>query len=786
MATITKTIKAAGGDYATPALAAAAWNAGTISGASAADDIVFEIGDATRFASTFVVNANPTNYASLRLTTAVGVRHNGTLGTGGGLAPTTGTSGHIVHINMGTNPVPATIEWLEITTNGAKLNSGVYLQTVATGGTHTVRNNLIYNNGQPAAADCPGVRVTGTATDVHNNLIANWKSQSTAGAYAIWLSAGTGAVSRRFYNNTIYDIDCSGSGTCGGIQSVATTFTSQNNVIVKVGTTTSGTKNCIGGSVAATRGYNATTDTTATGTGAITSIVEADTFANPGSNDFRPKNSASIYQTGLDLGTTPSGVQTDLKAFDRDTSGLAWSIGAYQEGSTPADTISLTSPVDNQMKQREGSGNASFTLTGTYNNAVAGGGIQYRWAGGAWTTLVATPTSGTFSQAVTLATGQGTLEVRLTNATSVTDSATFVTVGDIYAIYGQSNASGRGVSNRTYSGSFRSVQYTGNGWQELTDPADSDSWYLDAVATDSGAAGGHWCHKMVTDLMADLGVPVGVLIVAKGGTSITSFKAGADHLDRSTLYGSLNHHINAIGGVKCVLWWQGETDAIAAMSQATYNGHLDSIANDLQTDRGIKLMSCLLQNSSGITDANENAIRAAVTEAIADNANVLQGPNFSALGSDDSFHFTSNTNVDNAGALWADAIIAEFFPSLTSVTVGTSSVALVGTASAIGWTSTGIGSTVDIKLSLNNGATFPITIAAATANDGAYSWTPEAAHVTATGVIRVVDSANAAYYDDQTVIVASTAPATGGGTDTALWFKLQQLAIGDGMELQRP
>jgi hypothetical protein len=783
-ATVTKTIKASGGDYATPALAAAAWNAGTISGAVAGDDIVFTIDDATRFASTFQLTANPTNYASVRLTTSVGSRHNGTPGSGGGLAPTTGTSGHIVHINMSTNPVPAVIEWLEITTNGGKWNSGVYFQTIISSGAHVCRNNLIYNNGQPTAADCPGIRVTGSATDVHNNLIANWKSQSTAAAYGIWISAGTGAVTRRLQNNTIYDIDCSGSGTCRGVASVGTTFTLQNNVIVKVGTSTSGTKECIGGSVPATRGYNATSDTTATGTGVITSIVEADTFSNSGSNDFRPKNSASIYQTGIDLVTTPSGVEIDLKGFDRDTSGLAWSIGAYQEGSTPADTISLTSPTARQTKQRDGSGNATFSVIGTYSNAVAGGGIQYRWAGGSWTTLVASPTGGTFSTSVTLSTGQGTFEVRLANATSVTASAALVTVGDVYAIFGQSNASGRGTNNRSYSGSFSVNQYTGSGWVNLADPADDDAKVLDSVALDSGLASGHWCHKMATDLMTEVGVPVGIVIVAKGGTGITSFVAGANHLDRSTLYGSLNYHLNQIGGCKVVLWWQGETDAVAGMSQATYNSNLDTIANDLQTDRGVKLMPCLLQNSTGITDANEIAIRSAVTQAVGDNANVILGPDFSAIISDDSFHLQTDVKVDNAGAAWAQSIIAEFFPSISAVAVSTQSVLLVGTSTTITWDSIGTSGTVDILLSLDSGSSFPITIANDTADDGSFVWTPEAAHLTTTGVVRVVDSVTSSIRDDQTVVIASTEP-TGSGTNTAEWSAVREMLSSAGVEIVR-
>lgn len=765
MATITKTIKASGGDYATPELAAAAVVAGTISGAIAGDSIILKISDNTRFDSTFTIASLAVAYASVTLTTDPLVRHTGLPGTGGGISRTTGASGHI--ISCSANNCQFIIEWLEVTTNGGKLNSGIYIhQTANSAAANIVRNNLVYNNGQPTAAQTDGIRIVGIPTDVINNVVWNWKSQQAYAASGINISAGTGSIVRRLYNNTIYDIDCSGSGTCRGISSVAPTFESKNNAIARVGTNTSGTKECIGGSVAATRNNNATSDSTATGTGAVINLIESDAWVSPSTGDFTPKNSGGLFQAGADLGTTPSGIEIDLKGHDRDLTGYIWSIGGFQDGNVALDAIHLIEPTANKMFQRSGGGTATVAVNGTYTSS-GGGAIEYRFNGSAWATLVASPSAGAFSTTVSLPTGQGTFEVRLAAQVTVTDSAAYVTVGDIYAIYGQSNASGRGTNNRTYTGSFRALQYTGSGWQELADPADSDTKYLDPVASDSGAAAGHWCHKMVTDLMASVGVPVGVMIVAIGGTGITSFLPSADHVDRETLYGSLNYHIGAIGGVKCVLWWQGETDAISAMSQATYNGHLDTLANAIQTDRSIKLMSCLLQNSSGITDGNEANIRAAVTEAVGNNANVLDGPDFSAIGSDDAYHFTTNTKVDNAGALWASAIAATFFPSITAVTIDTP-IALVGSASTITWSSVGVSSTVDILLSKDGGSTFPTTIVAGTANDGSYAWTPTNANLTATGMIKVRDTANASYFDNSDAMKVATTSLSGGSSITGV------------------
>ena len=317
------------------------------------------------------------------------------------------------------------------------------------------------------------------------------------------------------------------------------------------------------------------------------------------------------------------------------------------------DAITLTAPTANQVIQRGSDGTASFTVTGTYTGTPTA--IEYNMGAGGWMTLDDSPSGGTFSESVTFNQGvQNTFSVRFSNDTDVNDSATMVGCGDVFAIYGQSNASGRGNNNQSYSGSWQASQYTDDGWVELTDPFNDSSKQLPSVSGD-GSAAGHWVHAFVSKYMEFTGVPVGVMVVAAGGLSITALIPGADHDDQTTRYGCLKTHAEDIGA-KAVLYWQGETDAIAQMSQSVYNGHLDDIADSLDTDLGIPLIPCLLQNSSGITDADEQEIRDAVTEAVGDNTNVLQGPDFSAMGSDDAYHFTTDGNLTTAGEAWATAV----------------------------------------------------------------------------------------------------------------------------------
>lgn len=191
---------------------------------------------------------------------------------------------------------------------------------------------------------------------------------------------------------------------------------------------------------------------------------------------------------------------------------------------------------------------------------------------------------------------------------------------------------------------------------------DSANGQIDTVSSDAGARGSY-IPLLATQLLAlGLNRTYGFVPCALGATSITQWLPGADHFDRSTLYGSMAYRAQ-ITGAKCILWWQGESDALSGMSQATYNAHLDTLANAINTDLGIKLMPCKLLNCSGADVTNINA---AIAEAWGDNTNVLRGPDLSNIPSDDNFHATTNTTLakvshNNAGEDWYTRIVAAFY-----------------------------------------------------------------------------------------------------------------------------
>jgi len=102
--------------------------------------------------------------------------------------------------------------------------------------------------------------------------------------------------------------------------------------------------------------------------------------------------------------------------------------------------------------------------------------------------------------------------------------------------------------------------------------------------------------------------------------------------------------------------------------------------------------------------------------------------------------------------------------SAASITVTAPAAAarvLVGEVVSIDATEVGTSGTVDILLSINNGSTYPITIASGVTLP--YSWTPTSAQLAAQAILRVRDAADALIVDDSGVFVVATTTAGGGG-----------------------
>ncbi|MBT8328052.1 MAG: T9SS type A sorting domain-containing protein, partial [Bacteroidia bacterium] len=310
------------------------------------------------------------------------------------------------------------------------------------------------------------------------------------------------------------------------------------------------------------------------------------------------------------------------------------------------------------------SNQADIVISGTYTGSPTA--IEASFNGGSYVTIDASPSGGTFSDTLTnQAAGQGALIVRYSNDSSSADTVNNVGVGDIFVIAGQSNASGRGNTMNTYSHSTLKASLFGNDdvWKELTDATDDNTGQVDGVSSDGSAGGTPW-PIVATSILANTGVPVAFVPTAKGGTSIAQWQPGANHADASTLYGSMNRRITAVGGaVAGVIFYQGERDANLGTTQAAYEAGLNTVVDTIFADfPGTKTIIGQIGQSSF---SGNDVVRAAQISVINSNANALLGPatydiNLSDAGGD-GIHFKSDADMAKYAARWDSAINKAFY-----------------------------------------------------------------------------------------------------------------------------
>lgn len=213
-----------------------------------------------------------------------------------------------------------------------------------------------------------------------------------------------------------------------------------------------------------------------------------------------------------------------------------------------------------------------------------------------------------------------------------------------WLLTGQSWISGRLTNNQTYTPAGAGARLFGNDYvlKTLVDPTDDGTVQIDGVSGDV-AGGSVWPLVASRMLVANGSKPHIYIPCAKGGTTILQWQAGADHQDRTTLYGSAVYRGLQVGSLAANLCIIGVSDAIAGTTQADFRTRFSAFAADIKADLGIKTV---LGKYPFPTDAAGAAasptIYAAIDELWASDPNVIRGPDLSGVISDDSFHFTTD------------------------------------------------------------------------------------------------------------------------------------------------
>lgn len=334
--------------------------------------------------------------------------------------------------------------------------------------------------------------------------------------------------------------------------------------------------------------------------------------------------------------------------------------------------LTIVVPTHYQNHQRDVAANKGvIPISGTYTGNPAA--IEARWSGGSWVTIDANPDNGTFSGSLTeLDPGQGTLEVRFTNHTANVRSISFVGVGDVIVLAGQSNCVGGLENFQTYSNAITATFFSkGYKWKPVADPmhlndAGHDSVYGALGANSTG--GSYW--TLLADLMMDtLGFPVSFIPCAKVGINITEFAPGADHLDRTTLYGAMLYRTIQAGGARAVFWHQGETNwqDSQAVYYARLNAVADPFADDTETYTGIrtKFIPCKLQRHADYPVPEYDTIGLAIQQFWDNNPDAMDGADLGSIHlngvDDDGLHITSDAQGVSAASLWDTALTGNGF-----------------------------------------------------------------------------------------------------------------------------
>jgi hypothetical protein len=326
MADVTRTIGTAGRNYSTMT----AWEADLDNGAvySATDNAIGDCYNDSTFTDTLTLNGGGTiGLNSILLKPATGQGHTGVANTGVKVS-SSGASTYTIRTD---SALTTTLQSLELTRTTVTGFTGGVRNGVSS---HTHQRLLIYNI-TSSSGETLFINSTSGGT-LLNNICFNCTTTATGStaSYGINCSSTSGTIADKVINNTFYNVtNDNGSGVAHIIRHAGSSPNRvfQNNIAVTVGGTTSGTKLCYN-ITAGTRTNNLSSDATATGTNSLINKSATNQFLSivGGSENLHLKAGADAIGAGIDLVTTPTGVQFDINGYDRDVGGDVWDMGADQ------------------------------------------------------------------------------------------------------------------------------------------------------------------------------------------------------------------------------------------------------------------------------------------------------------------------------------------------------------------------------------------------------------------------------------------------------------------------
>lgn len=378
-------------------------------------------------------------------------------------------------------------------------------------------------------------------------------------------------------------------------------------------------------------------------------------------------------------GMQPIGNRVTGRAWVRRVVGLWVSAGVVGLAWADGTRLRVMTPVEWQVVQRERVAGGTIPVAGVVEGEV--GMVEARLTGtgldGRWERL-AVDAGGKIGGGMTApAGGWYRLELRVLAEGRVTAQAVVerVGLGEVFVVAGQSNSANHGEERqRTESGLV--ATFNGTGWQVADDPQPG-----------AGGSGGSFMPAFGDRMAWRFGVPVGLVAVGAGGTSVREWlPAGGRFPNPPTvlsnvrrvgegeweslggLYANLTARVRSLGrqGCRAVLWHQGESDANQAdptrtLAGALYGEYLSRVIRGVRADAGWDVPWFVAQASyHGPTDTGSEDIRAAQA-GLWKAGLAFEGPDTDQLGSawrdggGKGVHF-SGAGLREHGWRWAEKV----------------------------------------------------------------------------------------------------------------------------------
>lgn len=289
--------------------------------------------------------------------------------------------------------------------------------------------------------------------------------------------------------------------------------------------------------------------------------------------------------------------------------------------------LAITEPQQHRVYQRIKDNVANVVLS------LAGAGhlqgrVEARLAGNSWAAVGQAEQGRLTAELAGVPVGEHRLAVRVVDVDTgevlaEAEAGPFY-VGDLWVLGGQSNMEGCGrLVDVEQPQSGVSCFYMDDRWAMAEDPL---CWALESPDPV------HWMHApggmdilpeqlrehaaafrrdrvqgsglgipFGKEIVRHTGIPIGLIMVAHGGTSMAQWDARLASEGGRSLYGSMLRSVQAAGGkVAGLLWYQGESDALEGLAEQYYATMLDWV-RQLRADLGNSELPVIYAQLAGVT-----------------------------------------------------------------------------------------------------------------------------------------------------------------------------------------